>query len=147
MEIPIKTGWQDAPLVFCNLKKAFEHNTICDSNGIQTCSHLVLKRTLNHFTKLVKWLTCVASTCLYGIHLNFRYRTCFEKGVPWHSLTLSRRRPLSYRNQSIDLLRKSIDWFLYHNGLRHERVNFKIYDVINWETINCNTHIAYYLKK
>ena len=37
-------------------------------------------------------------------------------------LTLSRRRPLSYRNQSIDLLRKSIDWFLYDNGLRLERV-------------------------
>ena len=39
------------------------------------------------------------------------------------SLTLSRRRPLSYRNQSIDLLRKSVDWFLYDNGLRLERVN------------------------
>ena len=37
-------------------------------------------------------------------------------------LNLSWRRPLSYRNQSIDLLRKSIDWFLYDNGLRHERV-------------------------
>ena len=24
-------------------------------------------------------------------------------------------RPLSYRNQSIDLLRKSMDWFLYDN--------------------------------
>ena len=30
---------------------------------------------------------------------------------------------LSYRNQSIDLMRKSMDWFLYDNGLRHERVN------------------------
>ena len=30
---------------------------------------------------------------------------------------------LSYRNQSIDLLRKSTYWFLYDNGLRHERVN------------------------
>ena len=29
---------------------------------------------------------------------------------------------LSYRNQSIDLLCKSMDWFLYDNGLRHERV-------------------------
>ena len=38
------------------------------------------------------------------------------------SLTFSWRRPLSYRNQSIDLLRKSIDWFLYDIGLRHERV-------------------------
>ena len=38
-------------------------------------------------------------------------------------LTLSWRGPLLYRNQSIDLLCKSIDWFLYDNCLRHERVN------------------------
>ena len=38
-------------------------------------------------------------------------------------LTLSWRRPLSYRNQTIDLLHKSVDWFRYDNGLRHERVN------------------------
>ena len=38
-------------------------------------------------------------------------------------LTLSWRRSLSYRNQSIDLLCKSMDWFLYDNGPRHERVN------------------------
>ena len=31
---------------------------------------------------------------------------------------------MSYRNQSIDLLRKSMDWFLYDIGLRHERVKF-----------------------
>ena len=40
-----------------------------------------------------------------------------------YMLTLSLRRPLSYRNQAIDLLRKSMDWFLYDNSLRHERVN------------------------
>ena len=37
-------------------------------------------------------------------------------------LTLLWRRSLSYRNQSIDLLCKSMDWFLDDNGLRHERV-------------------------
>ena len=37
-------------------------------------------------------------------------------------LTLSWRRPSSYRNQSIDLPSKSMDWFLYDNGLRLERV-------------------------
>ena len=37
-------------------------------------------------------------------------------------LTLSWRRPLSYRNQSIDLGSKSMDWFLYDNGLRHVKV-------------------------
>ena len=38
------------------------------------------------------------------------------------TLTLSWRRPLSYRNQSIDLQGKLMDWFLYDNGLHHERV-------------------------
>ena len=38
------------------------------------------------------------------------------------SLTLSGRRPLSSRNQSIDLLCKSIDWFLYYRDLHHERL-------------------------
>ena len=42
------------------------------------------------------------------------------------SLTLSWRRPISYRNQSIDLQSKSMDWFLYNIGLRHERVNLSI---------------------
>ena len=40
-------------------------------------------------------------------------------------LTLSWRRSLSHRNQSIDLLRKSMDWFLYDRDLRHERVKVK----------------------
>ena len=31
-------------------------------------------------------------------------------------------RSLLYGNQSIDLQSKSVDWFLYDNGLRHERV-------------------------
>ena len=37
-------------------------------------------------------------------------------------LTLSWWRPLSYRNQSTDLLRKSMEWLLYDNDIRHERV-------------------------
>ena len=45
------------------------------------------------------------------------FRNCL---VEW--LTLSWRSPLSYRNQSIDLRSKSMDWFLCDNGLRHERV-------------------------
>ena len=42
------------------------------------------------------------------------------------NLTLSWRRPLSYRNQPINLQSKSMDWFLYDIGLRHERV--KLHD-------------------
>ena len=45
-------------------------------------------------------------------------------------LTLSWRRPLSYRNQSIDLQSKSVYWFLYDNGLRHERVK-----ELNWASV------------
>ena len=37
-------------------------------------------------------------------------------------LTLSWRRSLSYRNQSIDLQGKSMDWFIHDNGFRHKRV-------------------------
>ena len=36
--------------------------------------------------------------------------------------TLLQRRFLLYRNQSIELQSKSIDWFLYERGLRNERV-------------------------
>ena len=38
------------------------------------------------------------------------------------TLTLPWRRSLSYRNQSIDLHSKSMDWFRYDKDLRHERV-------------------------
>ena len=37
-------------------------------------------------------------------------------------LTLSWRRPLSYTNQSTDLLCILMDWFLYDNSLRYEIV-------------------------
>ena len=40
----------------------------------------------------------------------------------FNPLTPLWRGPLSYRNQSIDLRSKAMDWFLYDNGLRHERI-------------------------
>ena len=46
----------------------------------------------------------------------------YGTGQSFLNLTLSWRRSLSYRNQSIDLLCKSMDWFLYDSVLRHERV-------------------------
>ena len=47
-------------------------------------------------------------------------------------LTLSWRWPLSYRSQSIDLRGKSMDWFLYDNGVRHERVKTVFKNQIFW---------------
>ena len=43
------------------------------------------------------------------------------------SLTLSWWRSISYRNQSVDLQRKLMDWFLYDIALGHERVK-RLYD-------------------
>ena len=62
----------------------------------------------------------------------------------FQTLTLSWWRCLSYRNQSIYLLCKSIDWFLYDRNLRHERVNLLcyIYPAIIYllKVNNRNTH-------
>ena len=51
-------------------------------------------------------------------------KICFLVGNKYikSCLTLLWWRPLSYRNQSIDLPSKSMGWFLYDNGVRHERV-------------------------
>ena len=40
-------------------------------------------------------------------------------------LNLSWHRPISYRNQSINLWSKSMVWFLYDIGLRHESVKIQ----------------------
>ena len=41
--------------------------SLTDCNWRRTQNQLVHKRTLKHLGKLVKWLSCVLSTCLYGI--------------------------------------------------------------------------------
>ena len=51
------------------------------------------------------------------------YREELQLIKPYDPLTLSWRRSLLYRNQSIDLQIKSMDWFLCDRDLRHERVN------------------------
>ena len=52
------------------------------------------------------------------------WRNCwqFSQKVYTRCLTLSWRRSLSYRNQSIHFQIKSMDWLLYDRDLRHERV-------------------------
>ena len=48
-------------------------------------------------------------------------------------LNLSWRRSLLYRNQSIDLQNKSMDWFLYDRNFRLERVNALLLECIHWD--------------
>ena len=89
----------------------------------------------------MKWYVYQKSVFKKGISILVKYPDIKIKKkkllllVPQSSvcnLTLSWRMPLSYRNQSIDLLRKSLDWCLYDNGLRHERVK-KINNLFVWQ--------------
>ena len=62
----------------------------------------------------------------WNSHRQISKNCSFPKGVvnrlpPFKNLS-GWPRPLSYRNQSINLLCKLMDWFLYDNGLRHEKV-------------------------
>ena len=60
-------------------------------------------------------------------------------------LALSWRRPLSYRNESTDLLCKSMDWFLYDSGLRHEKVKeiFQSSLLFSRNHWNCNENYLF----
>ena len=68
-------------------------NSLSGCNGIRTENHLVCKRTFTHLAKLAVWINGwvfayeLASCWLESRwrHLNFRYCTSFEQGVPWHS--------------------------------------------------------------
>ena len=70
--------------------------------------------------------------CLLGVNFKFFHVLNFNKA----GLNLSWRRLLSYRNQSIDLPSKSMDWFLYDNELRHENVNVIKYYCTFYSFIN-----------
>ena len=74
-----------------------------------------LERTLKHIYvhSYLALLSFLAEKAHLRVFIWTIYTFCFYRSF----LTLSWRRSLSYRNQSIDL-----DWFLYDNGLRRERV-------------------------
>ena len=70
-----------------------ESNFNCDSdcNWTRTQNHLIPKGILHHLAKLGQngWVfvyklsgSGFESSCS---HLNFRFRACFEQGVPWNS--------------------------------------------------------------
>ena len=57
---------------------------------------------------------------MIAVTLSFCHSYC--KALMSDILTLLWRRSLPYRNQSIDLHCKSMNWFLYDRNLRHETV-------------------------
>ena len=72
--------------------------------------------TISHFAKSVQ-RDALLENLIFNCMTNFMICVGFHS----QSLTLSWRRPLPYRTQSIELRSKSMDCFLYDNGLRHER--------------------------
>ena len=77
-------------------------------------------RENKHQRKLIFWhILCTYKALVEGgIHMNKSDKK-LHKGL---YMTLSWWRSLSYRKQSIYLLCKLMDWFLYNRDLRHERV-------------------------
>ena len=64
------------------------------------------------------------------------------------SLTLSRRSFLLYRNQSIDLACKSMDWFLYDKDYRHKRVKiFGQFFLFNISILSLCYHLCFCICK
>ena len=78
-------------------------------------------KVLNHFQPMFPFHTPWSYPKTRDIFREYRKVTLTQSG-----LNLSWRRSLSYKNQSIDLLYKSMDWFLYDRDLCHERVNIAI---------------------
>ena len=83
-----------------------------------------------------RFLTCLCielNFCHHKLGLNpsLKFSVIFHQISSGFLLTLSWRRPISYRNQSADLLCKSMDWFLYDDGLQHEGVNQIISEALN----------------
>ena len=74
--------------------------------------------------EIANWFSHFKCNCLLRNIKYLRNGLIFRIHFFVGQLTLSWRRSLSYRNQSNGVLRNSMDWFLYDNGLRHERVKY-----------------------
>ena len=105
------------------------HNSFQNKNNTKTTHRIAprplvfkLRQEVQIFNNICGSWTEEDIFLLFGISLLNKLFISFHNRCI--SFTLSWRRPLSYRNHSIDLHRKSMDWFLYDNGLRHERVNW-----------------------
>ena len=89
-------------------------------------------RSLEKLTHPVFYLYEIKTQISQNVSIN----SWFHWNLP-NKLILSWRRPLSYRNQSIDLPRKLMDWFLYNNGLCHERVKPSVHTFyLKWTTLD-----------
>ena len=99
-----------------------------DSSDSHLFSMILLCIALLNFWLRTVFVFSLNFLCFHNFYFFFNY--CNNKNITKtrqevihsHLSTLSWWRYLSYRNQSIDLLCKTMDWFLYVSYLRHERV-------------------------
>ena len=90
------------------LKGIFNHKWQGTKNGLLFCWSIVTIRFRSDWQMIkVSW---------------YQIACYFDNESKRTYLALSWPRPLWYKNQSIDLLRKSMDWLLYDTGLHNERV-------------------------
>ena len=84
--------WKKLILISTRVKTLSTPLYLLDCNWTRTQNHLVCKLTLNHLPKWSVWIngwvfvyqlsgSGFESSCS---QLNFRFRACFEQGVPWH---------------------------------------------------------------
>ena len=82
-QLPIKAGWQDASLGFCNLSKAFKHNMWQQRNWKpQSLSSQMNTQPLCQTGQMID-LRCDYLFVRYPLKLQI---SClFREGIPWHS--------------------------------------------------------------
>ena len=98
-------------------KKYFYHIYLFHSSKINI---YYMNFSLNTF------LVSISSICIYKSQ-NLLSVCKLNSSTRMWILTLSWRRSLSYRNQSIDFSSKSKEWFLYDRDLRHERFKHRAF--------------------
>ena len=82
-QLPIKAGWQDASLGFCNLSKAFKHNMWMQRNWKpQSLSSQMNTQPLCQTGQMID-LRCDYLFVRYPLKLQIS--RLFREGIPWHS--------------------------------------------------------------
>ena len=84
----------------------------CDQTrrAMRICSHLLKKYLMENF---------IFCTVQFAVNI---FLIPVEKAVGGRQIAV---RSLSYKNQSVDLQSKSMEWFLFDRGLCHERIKFQ----------------------
>ena len=126
-----------------SLHKKIETVLITSITILLTSTHFPFISNTSHYTKkfsIMDLFSKCDQICSF-LHIYWRNpwlktwffaKFLFFKTLPWRS-------SLSYRNKSIDLLWKSIDWFLYDRDLRHEIVKGLYYSGgIQWNSVALN---------